>query len=101
MRIRLALPPRDLMRWALNNLHPIALANIVNIPFSHNSQANRLFWRVDSNTLLGRFYLMHMLCVRPEIDRFRHRILLRLFILCPRCARLQMSRLLPIPMSIS
>ena len=66
----LALPPRDLMRWALNNLHPIALANIVNIPFSHNSQANRLFWRVDSNTLLGRFYLMHMLCVRPEITDF-------------------------------
>ena len=66
----LALPPRELMRWALNNLHPITLANIVNIPFSHNSQTNRLFWRVDSNTLLGRFYLMHMLCVRPEITDF-------------------------------
>ena len=64
------LPPRELMRWALNNLHPITLANIVNIPFSHNSHTNRLFWRVDGNTMLGRFYLMHMLCVRPEITDF-------------------------------
>ena len=34
----LALPPRELMQWALNNLHPLVLANIVNLPFSHNSQ---------------------------------------------------------------
>jgi 2-polyprenyl-3-methyl-5-hydroxy-6-metoxy-1,4-benzoquinol methylase len=66
----LALPPRELMRWALNNLHPVTLANVVNIPFSHNLQTNRLFWRVDSNTMLGRFYLMHMLCVRPEVADF-------------------------------
>ena len=34
--VSLALPPRELMRWALNHLHPATLANIVNIPFSHN-----------------------------------------------------------------
>src|SRR5208282_897732 len=66
----LALPPRELMRWSLNHLHPATLANTVNIPFSHNSHTNRPFWRVDSGTMLGRFYLMHMLCVRPEIDDF-------------------------------
>ena len=66
----LALPPRVLMHWALNHLHPATLANIVNIPFSHNSHTNRLFWRVDGNTILGRFYLMHMLCVRPETTEF-------------------------------
>jgi hypothetical protein len=66
----LALPPRTLMRWALNHLHPITLANTVNIPFSHNWHTNRLFWRVDGNTILGRFYLMHMLCVRPETTDF-------------------------------
>jgi Methyltransferase domain len=66
----LALPPRELMQWALNHLHPATLANIVNIPFSHNSHTNRLFWRVDGNTILGRFYLMHMLCVRPEVTNF-------------------------------
>ena len=58
------------MEWALNHLHPATLANTVNIPFNHNSHTNRLFWRVDGNTMIGRFYLMHMLCVRPEITDF-------------------------------
>jgi hypothetical protein len=66
----LALNPRELMAWALNHLHPATLANTVNIPFNHNSHTNRLFWRVDGNTMLGRFYLMHMLCVRPEVTNF-------------------------------
>ncbi len=66
----LAVQPRELMQWALNHLHPATLANMVNIPFSHNSHANRLFWRVNGNTILGRFYLMHMLCVRPEVTNF-------------------------------
>lgn len=66
----LAIPPRELMQWALSHLHPTTLANIVNIPFSHNSHTNRLFWRVDGTTILGRFYLMHMLCVRPELTDF-------------------------------
>src|ERR1700733_766368 len=65
-----ALPPRTLMGWALNHLHPATVANIVNVPFSHNWHTNRLFWRVDGNTMLGRFYLMHMLCVRPETTDF-------------------------------
>jgi hypothetical protein len=66
----LSLQPRELMQWALNNLHPLVLANIVNLPFSHNTDSNRLFWRIDRNTILGRFYLMHMLCVRPEVNDF-------------------------------
>ena len=68
--LSLSLQPREMMKWAMNNLHPLTLANIVNLPFSHNSDSNRLFWRVDGNTLLGRFYLMHMLCVRPEVTDF-------------------------------
>ena len=66
----LSLHPRELMGWALNHLHSATLANTVNIPFNHNSHTNRLFWRVDGNTMLGRFYLMHMLCVRPEVTNF-------------------------------
>jgi hypothetical protein len=68
--LTLSLQPRELMQWALNNLHPLVLANIVNLPFSHNTDSNRLFWRVDGNTIMGRFYLMHMLCVRPEVTDF-------------------------------
>jgi 2-polyprenyl-3-methyl-5-hydroxy-6-metoxy-1,4-benzoquinol methylase len=68
--LSLSLQPRELMQWALNNLHPLVLANMVNLPFSHNTDSNRLFWRLDGNTILGRFYLLHMLCVRPEITDF-------------------------------
>ncbi len=66
----LALPARELMRWALAHLHPVTIANTVNLPFYHNAHTNRLFWRVDGGALLGRFYLMHMLCVRPEVADF-------------------------------
>src|SRR5262245_39672944 len=66
----LAIPPRELLHWAFNHLHPATLANTVNVPLSHNTHTNRLFWRVDGNTLLARFYLMHMLCIRPETTEF-------------------------------
>jgi hypothetical protein len=66
----LAIPPRRLLEWAFNHLHPATVANTVNIPLSHNSHTNRLFWQVDGSTLLGRFYLMHMIGVRPETTDF-------------------------------
>jgi len=66
----LALPARELMRWALPHLHPVTMANTVNLPMSHARHANRLFWRVDAETMIGRFYLMHMIGIRPEIVEF-------------------------------
>jgi Methyltransferase domain len=62
----LSLSSRQLMGWAMKHLHPATLSNIVNNPAAHNAHTNRLFWRVDRNTLLGRFYLMHMIAIRPE-----------------------------------
>ena len=64
------LPPRELMRWALNFLHPATLANTVNISINHNSHTNRLFWFVGGSTIIGRFYLIHPLCIRPEVTDF-------------------------------
>ncbi|HEV2185619.1 MAG TPA: hypothetical protein VGR70_00320, partial [Stellaceae bacterium] len=66
----LALKPREVMRWALNCLHPLTAANLVNYPLCHNTDTNRLLWRVDADTLIGRFYLLHMICIRPEIVDF-------------------------------
>jgi hypothetical protein len=59
------------MRWALGHLHPATVANTVNAASSHNAHTNRLFWRVDGDTLLGRFYLMHAIAIRPEVTDFR------------------------------
>ncbi len=66
----LVLPSRDLMAWALDHLHPMTAANMVNFPLCHSAHSNRLFWRVDESTLIGRFYLMHMICIRPETADF-------------------------------
>jgi hypothetical protein len=66
----LALSPRELMPWGLAHLHPTTIANTVNFPLNHNRHTNRLFWRVDGQTLIGRFYLMHPIAVRPETMDF-------------------------------
>ena len=66
----LTLPPRELMSWAFDHLHSMTTANTVNFPLSSSTHSNRLFWRVDKDTLIGRFYLMHMICIRPEVTDF-------------------------------
>jgi hypothetical protein len=66
----ITLQPRDLVQWSFQHLHPATLANVVNCGFTHNSHVNRLFWRVDGNTLIGRFYLLHLIAVRPEVKDF-------------------------------
>jgi len=66
----LALPPRQLVDWGLAHLHPATLANIVNFGIIRNAHTNRMFWRVDGQTMIGRFFLMHMICIRPETTDF-------------------------------
>jgi len=61
---------RELMALALSHLHPATAANTVNFPLMHNVHTNRLFWRVDDTTLIGRFFLMHMIAIRPEVTNF-------------------------------
>lgn len=57
---------RDLVDMALRHLHPTALASIVNQPMFHHAAVNQFLWRVDQNTLIGRFYLLFMLCIRVD-----------------------------------
>ena len=66
----IVLSPRDLVRWSLAHLHPATVANIVNFGLTHNAHTNRLFWRVDENCLIGRFYLMHPIAILPETSDF-------------------------------
>ena len=68
--VALTLAPRALAAWALRHIHPVTAANTVNFPLSHSLHSNRLFWRVDEDTLIGRFYLMHMIAIRPETRDF-------------------------------
>jgi hypothetical protein len=66
----ISLPPRRLVNWGLAHLHPATVANTVNFGALRNAHTNRLFWRVDGSTLIGRFFLMHMICIRPETTDF-------------------------------
>jgi hypothetical protein len=66
----IVVPSRDLVAWSLCYLHPATTANMVNFGLSHNAHTNRLLWRVDEDTLIGRFYLIHPFAVRPEVTDF-------------------------------
>jgi hypothetical protein len=66
----ISLPARQLVKWALAHLHPMTVANMADFPLVRSAHSNRLFWGVDEDTIVGRFYLMHMLCIRPEVTDF-------------------------------
>lgn len=66
----LAMASRSLAELSLPALHRTTLANIVNQREWLEPDVNRLFWRVDERCLLGRFFLMHMIAIRPETTDF-------------------------------
>jgi hypothetical protein len=66
----LVLPARELADWTLAHLHPCSASSIVDAGSLHDPDTNRLFWSVDRHTLIGRFYLLHMIAIRPEVGDF-------------------------------
>ena len=62
----LAIPPRELVELSLGALHQTTLTEIVNESQAVSPATNRIFWRVDDHCLVGRFFLMHMIAIRPE-----------------------------------
>ena len=64
--VALCVPPRALVRLALDWLHPATNACMAGNSTLHDPQANRVFWRVGPDTVLGHFYLMHMVAIRPQ-----------------------------------
>jgi hypothetical protein len=62
----LQISPRELMKYSLTSLHPVTRASICNQSYFHNYCANRFFVEDGKNNLAGRFYLLHMLCIKPE-----------------------------------
>lgn len=62
----LTIPPRQLTALSLAHPHPTTIAKTLNQDFCHSVQANQFFWRVDAQTMLGRYYLIFMLALKPE-----------------------------------
>jgi hypothetical protein len=69
-RVDLPISSRELIRCGITYMHPASFANVVNFGLFHNEHTNRLFWRIDDSTLIGRFYLLHVVCIRPEVTEF-------------------------------
>ena len=66
----LAISPRSLMAISFDTLHRATIAEIVNVSRGLKPSTNRLFWRVDDCCMIGRFFLMHMIAIRPETSDF-------------------------------
>ena len=67
----MAIQPRELVKQSMKYLHPVAIASMVDQPVIHNYRANRFFVRHNPQVLAGRFYLLHMLCIKPETMDYR------------------------------
>jgi hypothetical protein len=62
----LAIAPRRLVTMAMDCLHPLQVAKIVNDGSCHSIHVNQFYWRADATTLVSRHFLMFMICLRPE-----------------------------------
>jgi hypothetical protein len=62
----LEIAPRDLVRLSLPNPHRTTTAKTMNQQVFCSANPNQLFWQVDENTVLGRYFLIFMLCLKPE-----------------------------------
>jgi hypothetical protein len=62
----LAMPPRQMAALSLAHPHPTTIAKTLNQNFCHSTHPNQFFWQVDAQTVLGRYYLIFMLCLKPE-----------------------------------
>lgn len=62
--------PRKLLDLSFQYLHPIVFANMYDQTLMHNYYINRFFMRHNEHVLAGRFYLLHMLCIKPEVTNF-------------------------------
>jgi hypothetical protein len=62
----LAVSPRLMAALSLEYPHPTTVAKTLSQDFCHSKQPNQFFWQVDEQTMLGRYYLIFMLCLKPE-----------------------------------
>jgi hypothetical protein len=63
----LAMPPRSMVRLSFDNLHPTVIGKTISQNFITCQNHNQIYWQVDDDTLLGRYHLIFMLAIKPEV----------------------------------
>src|SRR5688500_5375484 len=62
----LAVAPGAMVALALKHPHPTTAAKTTIQTFCHTLRPHRFSWRVDAHTIVGRYFLIFMLCLKPE-----------------------------------
>ncbi len=66
------IPPREFLQESFQHFHPVTRASIIQDKNNlHNYRVNRFFFQEDRHTLAGRFYLLHVLCIKPETTDYQ------------------------------
>jgi hypothetical protein len=63
----LTISPRPMVQLAFDNLHPTVVGKTITQDFVTCTNHNQIYWQVDKNTLLGRYHLIFMLAIKPEV----------------------------------
>src|SRR6266436_2506136 len=63
----LTMSPRPMVQLAFDNLHPTVIGKTVTQDFVTCTTHNQIYWQVDKSTLLGRYHLIFMLAIKPEV----------------------------------
>ena len=63
----LIMPPRAMVRLALDNLHLTVVAKTITQSVMTCASHTQIYWQVDDNTLLTRHHLIFMLAIKPEV----------------------------------
>ena len=62
----LSMPSRQMLELALQHPHQTTVAKMQDETRFHSSHPNQFFWKVDEHTVLGRYFLIFMLSIKPE-----------------------------------
>ncbi len=63
----LSMPSRELVGLTLRSLHPTVIGKTVTQQLCTCRTHNQVYWQVDESTLLGRYHLIFMLAIKPEV----------------------------------
>lgn len=64
---RIVASGRQLARISLDNPHRTFNAAFLNEHEYSTQNVNKLFWRVDTDTVIARYFMRTIMCVRPEV----------------------------------